>query len=153
ADPAHRLRVGAHHAEDAAVMKDVLGPDRLGPDAALGERHVLGDAPRQVVADHQHVEVLVDRVDGDRPGRVGAGGQDVGLAGDLDDVRGVTAAGTFGVKAVDRPALDGRDRVCKEPALVEGVGVDGNLNVVFVGHGQAGVDDRQGGAPVLVEFQ
>ena len=78
ADPAHRLRVGAHHADDAAVVKDVLGADRLGPDAALGERHVLGDASRQVMADHQHVEVLVDRVDGERPRGVGARGQDVG---------------------------------------------------------------------------
>ena len=41
-------------------------------DAALGEGHVLGDAGVQVVADHQHVEVLVERVDGERPRRVGA---------------------------------------------------------------------------------
>ena len=153
ADPAHRLRVRAHHADDAAVVEHVLGADRLGPDAALGERHVLGDAPRQVMADHQHVEVLVDRVDGERPGRVGAGRQDVGQAGDLDDVRGVAAAGAFGVEAVDRPALDRRDRVVDEPALVERVGVDGDLDVVLVGHRQAGVDDGEGGAPVLVELQ
>jgi predicted RNA binding protein with dsRBD fold (UPF0201 family) len=40
------------------------------PDAALGEGDVLGDARVEVVADHQHVEMLVDRV---RPctGRVG----------------------------------------------------------------------------------
>ncbi len=153
ADPAHRLRVRAHHADDAAIMEHVLGTDRLGADAALGECHVLGDVPRQVMADHQHVEVLVDRVDGERPSRVGAGRQDVGLAGDLDDVRGVPAAGTLGVKAVDRPALERRDRVGKEPALVQGVGVDGDLDVVLVGHRQAGVDDRKCCAPVLVQFQ
>ena len=153
ADPAHRLRVGAHHADDAAVVEHVLGADRLGPDAALGERHVLGDAPRQVMADHQHVEVLVDRVDGERPGGVGAGRQDVGQAGDADDVRGVAAAGTLGVEAVDRPALDRRDRVGEEPGLVERVGVDGDLDVVLVGDRQAGVDDGGGGAPVLVELQ
>ena len=153
ADPAHRLRVGADHADDAAVVEDVLGADRLGPDAALGEGHVLGDRPRQVMADHQHVEVLVDRVDGERPGRVGARGQDVGQAGDLDDVRGVAAAGPLGVVGVDRPALDRGDRVLDEPGLVERVGVDGDLDVVLVGHRQAGVDGGGRGAPVLVELQ
>ena len=46
-----------------------------------------GDGRVEVVADHQHVEVLGERVDGVRPGRVGRGGQHVRLAGDLDDVR------------------------------------------------------------------
>ena len=88
-------------------------------------------------------------------GRVGirAGRQDVGLAGDLDDVRGMPAAGPLGVEAVDRPALDRRDRVVEEPALVERVGVDGDLNVVLVGHRQAGVDHGERGAPVLVQLQ
>ena len=40
-----------------------------------------------------------------------------------------------------------------KPALVERVGVDGDLDVVFVGHRQAGVDGGGGGAPVLVQLQ
>ena len=46
-------------------------------------------------------------------GRVGLvlDGRTLGSAGDADDVRGVTAAGAFGVEAVDRPALDRGDRV------------------------------------------
>ncbi len=96
-------------------MKHILGADGLGPDAALGEGHVLRDTAREVVAYHQHVEVLIDRVDGERTGRVGAGGKDVGQPGDTDDVRGVAAAGTLGVEAVDRPALHRGDRIGKEP--------------------------------------
>ena len=74
-DPAHRLRIRAHHAENSAVMKDILGPDRLGPNPAFGKSDVLGNASREVVTNHQHIKVLVDRVDSKRPGRVGAGRQ------------------------------------------------------------------------------
>ena len=112
ADPAHRLGIELDMMrDDAAIVEHVLGADRLGPDAALGEGHVLGDAPDEVVADHQHVEMFVDRVHGKGPRGVGAGGKDVGQAGDLDDVRRMTAARTLGVEGVDRAALDGRDRV------------------------------------------
>ena len=44
-------------------------------DPALGERDVLGDLRDQVMAHHQHVEMLVDGVDRVRPRGVGAGGQ------------------------------------------------------------------------------
>jgi hypothetical protein len=36
------------------------------PDAALGEGDVLGDVGVEVVAHHQHVEVLFQRVDRER---------------------------------------------------------------------------------------
>jgi hypothetical protein len=64
----------------AEIVQDVFGGDRLAPDAALGEGHVLGDAGVEVMAHHQHVEVLVQRVDGERPRRIGRRRQHVGLA-------------------------------------------------------------------------
>ena len=79
-------------------------------DARLGERDVLGDRRVEVVAHHQHVEVLVDRVDGVRPRRVGRRRQHVRLAARLDDVGRVAAAGAFGVVGVDRAALERRER-------------------------------------------
>ena len=99
-------------------------------DAAFGERHVLGDRRIEVVAHHQHVEMLVDGVDRVRPRRIGGGRQHVGQAADLDDVRGVPAARAFGVIGVDGAALEGRDRVLDEAALVQRVGVDHHLHVV-----------------------
>ena len=53
----------------------------------------------EVVADHQHVDRFVERVD--VYGRVGLvdDGSTLGSAGDLDDVRGVAAAGALGVVA------------------------------------------------------
>ena len=52
------------------------GPWHLGrmiqaADARLGERDVLGDARVEVMAHHQHVEMLVERVDGIRARRIG----------------------------------------------------------------------------------
>ena len=46
-------------------------------DAALGEGDVLGDLRVEVMADHQHVEMLVERVDGVGPRRIGRGRQHV----------------------------------------------------------------------------
>ena len=40
-------------------MQDILGGDGLAADARLGKGHVLGDARVQVMADHQHIEMLI----------------------------------------------------------------------------------------------
>ena len=44
-------------------MQDVLGGNGLATDAALGEGHVLGNRRIEVMADHQHVEVLTSPAD------------------------------------------------------------------------------------------
>ena len=68
--------------EGAEIVEDVLGGDGLLADAALGEGDVLGNARIQVMADHQHVQMLVHGVDRERPRRVGGGRQHVRLAGE-----------------------------------------------------------------------
>ena len=42
ADAAHGLRVGRDDRDGARVLQDVLGRDRLGADARLGEGDILG---------------------------------------------------------------------------------------------------------------
>lgn len=87
-------------------VEHVLGRHPLGPYPALGERHVLRDAGVEVVADHEHVEVLGQRVDGVRPSGVGRGGQHIGVGGDADDVWRVAAAGALVWKVwMVRPAI------------------------------------------------
>src|SRR5262249_22931305 len=78
---------------------------------------------------HQHVEMLVDGVPGERPGRIGGRRQHVLEARDLDDVGGVPAAGALGVKGVDGAALERLDGVLDEAGLVKRVGVDHHLYV------------------------
>ena len=153
ADPAHRLGVGADHRDRAEVVQQVLGGDRRRPDPALGEGEVLRDGAVQVVADHEHVEVLVEGVHRVRPGRVRAAGQHVRVPGDGDDVRRVTASGTLRVVRVDAPAGDRGEGVLDEAGLVEGVAVQRHRDPVLPGHRQRGVDRRRGRAPVLVQLE
>ena len=51
---------------------------------------------------------------------------------DGDNIRGVAAAGAFGVVGVDGPVFEGCDGGLDEAGLVEGVGVDEALDVVFI---------------------
>lgn len=59
----HSLRVTGHHANGTKVMKNILGRNRLASDTRLGESNVLGDILGKVMAHHQHVKVLIERVD------------------------------------------------------------------------------------------
>ena len=123
-------------------------------DAALGEGQVLGDRRVEVVAHHQHVEVLVERVDGVGHRRVGRRRQDVRPRPTTRMMSGAWPPPAPSVwKVADRAALDGGDGVLDEARFVERVGVDRHLHVGGVGHVQAVVDRRRRGAPVLVQLQ
>ena len=124
-------------------MQDVLGGDRLLADAAFGERQIFRDRGIEMVAHHQHVEMLVDGVAGERPGRIGGRRQHVLEARHLDDVGRVAAARAFGVVRVDHAALERLDAGLDEAGFVQRVGVDRDLHVVVVGHRQAVVDRRR----------
>ena len=134
-------------------MQDVLGSNSLAPDPALGKRHVLGQVLVQVMADHQHVEVFVDRISGEGPGGIGRTGQDVLLATDGENIGCVTASGSFGVVGMDGASGESGDRGFDESGFVERIGVDADLDVVVFGDPQAAVDGRGRGAPVLVELE
>ncbi len=153
ADAAHGLAVGADHRERAQIMQDVFGGDGLAADAAFGERHVFGDTRVQVMADHQHVQMLIDGVARERAGRVGRAGQHVRKAAGLDDVRRVAATGTFGVIGMDGTALQRGQCGFDKAGLVEGVAVDRHLHVILVGDAQAVVDAGGRGAPILMQLQ
>ena len=153
AHASHGLGVRGDHAEGSQVVQDVFGGDGLAADTRLGEGHVLLDVGVQVVAHHQHVQVLVDGVHGVGTRGVGGRGQYVGLSARLDDVGSVPTSGALGVIGVDRAALERSQRVLHEAGLVEGVGVDGHLDVMGLCDSEAVVDGRRRGAPVLVQLE
>jgi len=134
-------------------VENILGGDGLAADAALGEGDILDDVRIEMVAHHQHVQMLVERVHRVGPRRVGRGRQHVGLAADADDVGRVAAAGALGMEGVDGAALERRDRVLDEARFVERVGVDRDRHVVPVRHRQAIIDGGGGGAPILMQLQ
>nr|GEU28209.1 hypothetical protein [Tanacetum cinerariifolium] len=153
AHPAHGLRIGRHHRDGADVVQDVLGGDSFAADARFGKRHVFDNRRIEVVAHHQHVQVFVERIDGERPGGVGGRRQHIGFADRGDDVGRMAAARAFGVEGVDGAVLEGGNGVRQVAAFVEGVAVDRHLHVHLVGHRQAVVDGRWRAAPVLVQFE
>ena len=134
-------------------MQDVLGGDGLAPDARLGKSHILRDAGIEMMADHEHVEMLIDGIDGVGPRRIGRGGQHVGDAARLDDVRRMAAPGALGMIGMDRAAFERRDRVLYEAALIQRVGVNRNLYIEALGDAEAIIDGCGRRAPVLVQLQ
>jgi hypothetical protein len=92
-------------------VQNVLRSDGLFPDATLGKRKIFGDRGIEMVAHHQHVQMLVDGVARERPRRIGRGRQHVFQAGDLDDIRRMAAAGAFGMEGVDGAALERLHRI------------------------------------------
>ena len=134
-------------------MQNVLSGDGFLADPALGKGHILGDIFVEMVADHQHVQMFVYRIDREGPRRVGRGGQHIGLAAKLHNIGRVTTASTFGVIGVNRPAFEGRPRRFDKARLVERVGVDADLHVEFFGDRQARIDGCWRRAPVLVQLE
>ena len=121
----------------------------------LGERQVLGHRRVEVVADHQHVEVLVDGVHGVRPGRVGRGRQHVAAAPATVMMSGACPPPAPSVwYAWIAPAGD-RARGCPatKPASFSVSVWIATCTPVCVGHPQAGVDRGGRRAPVLVQLE
>ena len=152
-DAAHCLGVRRGDGQCAHVVQDVLSCDGLAADAGVSECHVLRQVRVEVVAHHDHVKVLIQGVHRVRQGRVGRRRQHVRQASCLDDVRCVAAASTLGVEGVDYAVTDCSQGVVHKAALVQGVGVDCNLNVQLIRNGQCGVDGVSGCTPVLVDLQ
>ena len=134
-------------------MQNVLSRNGFLADAAFGERQIFSDRRVEMMADHQHVEMLIERVDGEGARGIGAGGQHVWQAADFYNIGRMPAARAFSMEGVNRAALERGDRVFHEAGFVQRVGVDHHLNVVNVGHAQAIVDSGGRCAPILMQLQ
>ena len=62
----------------------------------------------------------------------------------------MAAARAFGMVRMNRAAFDSRDRVFNEAGFIQGIGMDGDLDVVPVGDAQAAIDGSGRRAPVFV---
>ncbi len=110
ANAAHRLRIARHDRERPDIVQHILSHHRLGANPGIGEGDILRHLRAQVMADHQHVEVFLDRVHGVGPRGVRGRRNHVRETGDPDDVRGVAAARPFRVIGVDRALADRGER-------------------------------------------
>ena len=153
ADAAHGLRIRGHHADRAQIVKNIFGGNRLGADARFREGDVLRNRRAQVMAHHEHVQMLVERIDRERHRGIRGRRQAVRLAANFDDVRRVAAAGAFGVVRVNRASLERANRILHVACFVDRVRVNRNLHVEFFRDRKRAIDGRGSCAPVFVQLQ
>ncbi|SSJ98968.1 Uncharacterised protein [Klebsiella pneumoniae] len=134
-DAAHGLRIGGGEREGAEIVQHVFRSDGFPANARLGKGHVLGDVRVQMVADHQHIEMFIDGVEGVGQRWVGGRRQNVRVGAGGDDVRRMAAAGPFGMEGVDGAPADGGEGVFHKTGFIQGVAVQGDLDVHFIGDG------------------
>lgn len=98
------------------------------------ERDILRNILGQVMARHDHVEMLVNGVGSIRLRRVGATGKNVGILDQGYHVWSVATAGALDMVGVDCPTLEGRCSSLDETGLVQRIAVDLSLDVVFIAY-------------------
>ena len=152
-DTSHCLGIGAHHAEHTHIVKDILCCDRFRTDTGICKSDIFRDLFVQMVAYHQHVQMLIQSIYSEWHGRVCGRRKDVRGCCCFDDVRCMSAAGTFCMICMDSSSSDGIDGVFYASAFVQSICMDGNLYIIFICHIQAMVDNCRCCAPVLMDLE
>src|ERR1700747_872331 len=134
-------------------MENVFGCDGFLPNSALGESKVFRNSPVEVMGNHHHIERLIKRIRSVWPRWSRRSWNYVWFAADLDDVRGMSATGSFRMKCMNGPALEGCDCIFDEAAFVERVGMNKNLHVHVICDRQAGINSGGCRTPVLMKLQ
>jgi hypothetical protein len=83
-----------------------------------------------MMAHHQHIEMLIQGVE--RTGGICAARQDVRVFYHGDDVWCMTPTSALSVVCVNSAVFEGLGRLLNKPGLIESVGVDKTLDVIFV---------------------
>ena len=107
----------------------------------------------QMMADHEHVQMLIQGVHGEGHRRIGRRRQAVRFAANRDNVRSMAATGAFGMIGVDGSAFKGADRILHKASFVKRIGVNRHLYVVLLGHTQGTVNRRGSGSPILMKLE
>ena len=149
----HSLRVRAHHAEDAHVMENIFCGNGFRTDPGICKSYVFWDPLIQMVANHQHVQMLIQSIYCIRHGRVSRRGKYVGSCRCPDNVRGMAAAGAFCMVCMDSPSCNSYQSIFHTAAFVKSICMDGYLDVIVVGHVQAVVNGSRSRTPVFMKLQ
>ena len=146
-DATHGLAVARHHADRAQVMKNIFRGDRLAANAAFGKGDVFRDFRIEVVTNHEHVEMLIQRIDGERTCWISRAGKNIGLSTDSDDIRSMSSTRPFRVISMDGSALERSHRIGQISRFIQSIGVNSDLNVVIFRNAASNSRSRQGSFP------
>ncbi|MNW68839.1 hypothetical protein D3C74_477070 [compost metagenome] len=65
----------------------------------------------------------------------------------------MSATSAFRVVRMDCPAIDRGQCVFEKSGFVQCIGMNSDLNIMFTGGSQAGIDSARSGTPILVQLQ
>ena len=114
----HCLGIGTHHTENSHVVKNVFRCNGLRTDTGVCKSHVLRNFFVQMVAYHQHVQMLVQRIYRIRHGRVCRRWQNISCGSSTDNVRCMSAAGTLCMVSMDGSSTDGSKSIFHTSTLI-----------------------------------
>src|SRR6201997_1139216 len=134
-------------------MQNILRRDGFLANPALREGDIFSNSAIEVMSDHHHIEGLIKRIRGVWSRWSRRSWNYVWFAAHLDDVRGMSATGSFRMKCMNGPALEGCDCIFDEAAFVERVGMNKNLHVHVICDRQAGINSGGCRTPVLMKLQ
>ena len=133
-------------------MQDVFGGDRLSPDPGFCKSNIFGDRRIEVMANHQHIQVLIQRIQGVGSSGIRRRRQHIRLTTDFDDVGCMSAACSFSVVGVDGTILERSDRIFDKSAFIQSIGMNRYLHIIFIGNAEASINCCGSGSPVFMQL-
>ncbi|MNT23120.1 hypothetical protein D3C72_1585320 [compost metagenome] len=104
------------------------------------------------MADHQHVQVFFSSIYRKRFCWIGRCREDIGIHGDLNNIRSVSTAGSFRVKSMDYTTIYRSNSIFQETGLIQCVGMDRNLYIVFISNFQCRINCCRSRSPIFMDF-
>mmetsp|Transcript_16537 Transcript_16537/g.24247 ORF Transcript_16537/g.24247 Transcript_16537/m.24247 type:complete len:227 (-) Transcript_16537:16-696(-) len=153
ANPPHGLCIARNNANRSHIMQYILRRNGLRTNPTLRKADILLKTFIQMMTHHEHIQMLIHGIPRVWTGGVGAAGQHVGFPRHTNDIGCVSSTGSLGVIRVDGSIFGSGDASLAHGGFVEGIGVDGDLNVVCFCHGEAVIDGGWCGTPILMQLQ
>ena len=105
------------------------------------------------MANHQHVQMLVDRVDCKGAGGISRGRQNVCFPTGLDDIGSMPATRTFCMIGMNGSVFKSGNCIFDKTGFIQRIGMNSYLNIKFFSHAQTVIDSCRCRPPVFMKFQ
>src|SRR5258708_5747683 len=152
-DAPHGLRIAGHHTEDPQIMQDILSGDSLRTDTALGKSDIFTHMRIEMVADHQHIQVLRKSIRGKRHRRVCRRWQNIVERSNTDNIRRMPTTGSLGMIGMNGSSRNGCDGIFNKASLIDRICVNCHLHIIGISDLQARIDCSRRSPPVLVQLE
>ena len=104
------------------------------------------------MADHRHVQMLIESIHRKWISGVGRRREAVFYSSNPDYVRGMSASSTFRMIHMNCAPVYGCQGIFQKTTFVQRIGMQLHLEIQFVCNGKAGINNRRHRAPILVDL-